>query len=133
MRLQTRAGISLRCWEVHEMDLTAPVQTGYGMWAPVVWLVAFVAAVVIVYLLWKTGESSYKKGTELERPYLSGNVEPEKGAVHIRASNLYWGFLQALKGYYDVLVPIHTGVLTDYMIWFVAVTALVLVIVGVLS
>jgi hypothetical protein len=115
------------------MDLTATLLTGYGMWAPVAWLAAFVAAVIIVYLLWKTGESSYKKGTELERPYLSGNAEPEKGAVHIRASNLYWGFLQALKGYYDVLVPIHTGVLTDYMIWFVAVTALVLVIVGVLS
>jgi hypothetical protein len=30
-------------------------------------------------------------------------------------------------------VPIHTGVLTDYMIWFVAVTAVLLVIVGVLS
>ena len=115
------------------MDLFAPLLTGYGIWAPVAWLVAFVAAVVIVYLLWKTGESSYKKGTELERPYLSGNAEPEKGAVHIRASNLYWGFLQALKGYYDAIVPIHTGVLTDYMIWFVAVTALLLVIVGVLS
>jgi len=115
------------------MDLTAPLLTGYGIWAPVAWLAAFVVAVIVVYLLWKTGESSYKKGTELERPYLSGNAEPEKGAVHIRASNLYWGFLQALKGYYDVLVPIHTGVLTDYMIWFVAVTALLLVIVGVLS
>jgi hypothetical protein len=115
------------------MDLTAPVLTGYGMWAPVVWLVAFVAAVIIVYLLWKTGEASYKKGTEQGRPYLSGNAEPEKGAVHIRASNLYWGFLQALKGYYDAIVPMHTGVLTDYMIWFVAVTALLLVIVGVLS
>ena len=133
MRLQTRAGISQQCWEVPEMDLVTPLLTGYGIWAPVIWLVAFMAAVVIVYLLWKTGESSYKKGTELERPYLSGNAEPEKGAVQIRASNLYWGFLQALKGYYDAIVPIHTGVLTDYMIWFVAVTALLLVIVGVLS
>ena len=87
------------------MDLLAPLLTGYGIWAPVVWLVAFIAAFIVVYLLWKTGESSYRKGTELERPYLSGNAEPEKGDVHIRASNLYWGFLQALKGYYDVLVP----------------------------
>jgi hypothetical protein len=114
------------------MALVTPLLTGYGVWNPVVWLVAFAAAFIIVYLLWKRGESSYKKGTEQERPYLSGNAEPEKGAVHIRASNLYWGYLQALKGYYDVLVPLHTGVLTDYMIWFVAVTALLLVIVGVL-
>ncbi len=115
------------------MDLIAPVLTGYGVWAPVAWLAAFVVATIIVYLLWKTGESSYRKGTEQERPYLSGNAEPEKGAVHIRASNLYWGFLQALKGYYDAIVPLHTGVLTDYMVCFVAVTALLLVIVGVIT
>ncbi len=132
MHLQTRAVISLRCWEVPEMDMSAPLLTGYGIWVPVAWLAASVVAGIVIYLLWKTGESSYKKGTELERPYLSGNMEPEKGAVHVRASNLYWGFLQALKGYYDVLVPVHTGVLTDYMIWFVAVTAAILVFVGVL-
>lgn len=78
----------------------------------------------------ENGRSLYKKGTEQGRPYLSGNAEPEKGAVHIRASNLYWGYLQALKGYYDTIVPMHTGILTDYMVWFVAVTALLLVIIG---
>jgi len=115
------------------MDLTAPVLTGYGIWAPLAWLVAFIVATIVVYLIWKTGESSYKVGSEQGRPYLSGNAEPEKGAVHIRASNLYWGFLQALKGYYEAIVPLHTGVLTDYMVWFVAVTALLLVIVGVIT
>ena len=115
------------------MSLITPLLTGYGVWNPVAWLAAFLGAAIIVYLIWRAGESSYKKGTEQGRPYLSGNVEPEKGAVHIRASNLYWGFLQAMKGYYDAIVPIHTGVLTDYMIWFVAVTAVLLVIVGVLS
>ncbi len=114
------------------MDPLAPVLTGYGLWAPVAWLIAFLVATIVAYLVWKMGESSYKKGTEQGRPYLSGNAEPDKGAVHIRASNLYWGFLQALKKYYDTIVPAHTGVLTDYMIWFVAVTALLLIIVGVL-
>ena len=115
------------------MDLIAPMLTGYGVWAPVAWLIAFLVATSVVYLIWKRGESSYKKGSEQGRPYLSGNAEPEKGAVHIRASNLYWGFLQALKGYYDAVVPIHTGDLTDYMVWFVAVTAVLLVIIGVFS
>ena len=115
------------------MDPISSVQTGYGVWDPVAWLIAFVVATIVVYLLWKTGESSYKKGTEQGRPYLSGNAEPEKGAVHIRASNLYWGYLQALKGYYDTIVPMHTGILTDYVVWFVAVTALLLVVVGGLS
>jgi hypothetical protein len=115
------------------MDLTAPVLTGYGVWNPLAWVIAFIAAAIIVYLIWKTGESSYKRGTEQGRPYLSGNAEPDKGAVHIRASNLYWGYLQALKTYYDAIVPVHTGVLTDYMVWFVAVTAVLLVLIGVLS
>jgi hypothetical protein len=114
------------------MDLISSAQTGYGVWDPVAWVIAFIVAAIIVYLLWKTGESSYKRGTEQGRPYLSGNPEPEKGAVHIRASNLYWGYLQALKGYYDSIVPMHTGILTDYMVWFVAVTAVLLVIIGVL-
>jgi hypothetical protein len=114
------------------MALIAPLLTGYGVWNPLAWLIAFIAAAIVVYLLWKRGESSYRKGTELDRPYLSGNVEPDKGAVHIRASNLYWGYFQALKGYYDTIVPMHTGILTDYMVWFVAVTAVLLVIVGVL-
>ena len=112
------------------MDLTAPLLTGYGVWNPLAWLAAFLGAAIIVYLIWRTGESSYKQGTEQGRPYLSGNAEPDKGAVHIRASNLYWGYLQALKPYYDAIVPVHTGVLTDYMIWFVAVTALLLLIIG---
>ena len=115
------------------MDLLSPVQTGYGVWAPLAWLIAFVVVTIVVYLIWNMGESSYKKGTDQGRPYLSGNAEPEKGAVHIRASDLYWGYLQALKKYYDTIVPVHTGVLTDYMVWFVAVTALLLVLVGVLS
>jgi hypothetical protein len=114
------------------MDLLAPMLTGYGVWNPVAWLTAFIAAAIIVYLIWKTGESSYKRGTEQGRPYLSGNAEPDKGAVHIRASNLYWGYLEALKKYYDTIVPAHSGILTDYMVWFVAVTALLLLIIGVL-
>jgi hypothetical protein len=114
------------------MTLLAPLLTGYGIWSPLAWLAVFLGAAIIVYLIWRAGESSYKQGTEQARPYLSGNAEPDKGAVHVRASNLYWGYLQALKAYYDAIVPVHTGVLTDYMIWFVAVTAVLLLIIGVL-
>jgi hypothetical protein len=56
-------------------------------------------------------------------------VEPEKGAVHIRASNLYWGFSEALKGYYEQVVPAHSGSVVDYVVWYLLVTAALLIIV----
>jgi nicotinamide mononucleotide adenylyltransferase len=37
-----------------------------------------------------------------------------------------------MSGYYRRLAPLHTGHLQDYLIWFVAVAAVVLVVLGVL-
>ena len=111
------------------MDYAVTLQTGYGSWNPIAWLIAFIIALIILYLLWLRGEKGYKIGTEQTKPYLSGNVEPEKGAVHIRASNLYWGFSEALKGYYGRVVPAHSGSIVDYVVWYLLVTAALLIIV----
>jgi hypothetical protein len=108
------------------------LETGTGFWNPVAWIIAFVLALVIAYILWMLGESSYRRDTQQVKPFLSGNPEPEKSAVHVRAGNLYWGFTEAMKGYYSRVVPLHTGILNDYLIWFLASMAAVLVIVGVL-
>jgi len=108
------------------------LSSGFGVWDPRVWLFAFIIAVVIAYLIWKMGTSSFKKGTEQGRPYLSGNPEPAKGDVHIRAGNLYWGFTEGIRGYYDRIIPIHTGNLNDYIHWYLAVMVVVLVAVVVL-
>jgi len=109
------------------------LQTGTGFWDPLLWVVAFAIALLISYLIWARGESTYHKDTEAVKPYLSGNAEPEKGEVHIRAGNMYWGFTEALKGYYSRVVPLHSGILNDYVLWFIATAALVLVIVGVIG
>ncbi|WOF16364.1 hydrogenase [Methanoplanus sp. FWC-SCC4] len=111
------------------MALTESLYTGFGSWNPLAWIVAFIISLLIAWLIWKLGESDYHKDTEQIKPYLSGNAEPEKGDVHVRAGNMYWGFTEALKGYYDILIPLHTGILTDYMIWFLCVIAIVMVIV----
>jgi hypothetical protein len=66
------------------------------------------------------------------QPFIGGNVAREKGALHIRAGNLYWGFTESLKGYYQVVMPAHSGVLNDYLLWFLGITAILLVIVVVL-
>jgi hypothetical protein len=115
------------------MGIFSSLISGSGAWNPLAWLLAFVVAVIIVYLIWSRGERSYKKGTEQTTPFLSGNKEPSKDAVHIRACNLYWGYTEALKGYYERIVPLHSGDMNDYVLWYLGTTALILVIVVVLS
>lgn len=103
--------------------------TGYGAWNPLFWIIGFIVALIISWLLLRRGESGCKSYTEQVKPYLSGNAGPEKGDLHIRAGNMYWGFTGALRGYYDVLVPVHTGILTDYILWFLGVMAFMMAIV----
>jgi hypothetical protein len=111
------------------MTLVESLSTGTGFWNPLAWLIAVLVAAVIVYLIRQRGESGYKKGTTQTVPFISGNPEPEKEMVHVRASNLYWGYLDALKGYYNFIVPAHTGVLNDYVLWYLGTTAALFVVV----
>jgi hypothetical protein len=114
------------------MDIIATLSSGYGFWNPVMWLIAAAVSLLVVYLFWLRGEKSYKKGTAQGQPFIGGNVAKEKGALHIRAGNLYWGYTESLKGYYRWVVPLHTGVLNDYVLWFLGVMAFLLVVVVVL-
>jgi hypothetical protein len=106
--------------------------TGFGVWNPLIWLCGIAASLFLSWLIWQCGESDYEGDTEQTAPYLSGNAEPEKGAVHIRAGNMYWGFTAALKPYYERLIPLHSGIVNDYVSWFLigAVILFVVVILG---
>jgi hypothetical protein len=106
------------------------LETGYGFWSPIVWVIAIAVVSLVAYIIWSLGEKEYRKDTEQTRPFISGNPEPAKGMVHIRAGNLYWGFTEALKGYYDWLVPAHTGIVNDYVLWFLGIMAVIMLIIG---
>ena len=43
----------------------------------------------------------------------------------------FWGFFQALPGYYAKMREMHSQMVNDYIYWFVIVLAIVLVVVGV--
>ncbi len=108
------------------------LSTGFGAWNAIFWVCAFGIAFFIAYLIWARGEKTYNTSNEALAPFLSGNEEPSKDAVHIRAGNLYWGYTEALSGYYRFVKPFHTGNLSDYFLAYLLVTALVLVVVVIL-
>lgn len=105
------------------------LHTGYGAWNPVFFLIALVVTFIIGWLIWSRGRSDYNTGKDATAPFLSGNEEPEKGAIHIRGSNLYWGYTDALSGYYNLVRPFHTGNAADYLLAYLAVTALLIIVV----
>ncbi len=109
------------------MDISWTLQTGSGSWNPVLWLLAFAVAFGAAWLIRSLGRADNRKGDAL-KPFISGNEEPADGGGHIPASNLYWGFTEAMKAYYEKLVPLHTGIPSDYVAWLLGVMALMLVI-----
>ncbi|HUU74744.1 MAG TPA: hydrogenase [Methanoregulaceae archaeon] len=111
------------------MDIAGNLYTGSGYWNPLIWLTSLIVVGIIVYLIWTRGEKGYKKGTAQTAPFISGNPEPEKGKVHIPAGNLYWGYTEALKGYYSRIIPLHTGNLNDYVLWYLGITAILMILV----
>jgi len=105
------------------------LDTGFGFWDPLVWLIVIGVALGISFLLFLCGRKDYDKETEQVKPYLSGNDEPEASDTHIRGGNLYYGFTHALKGYYKRLVPLHTGILNDYIGWFLLGLVIIFIVV----
>ena len=102
--------------------------TPSGWWNPIVWVVAFILIFIASYLLWRRGEKAYKKGTMQVEPFLSGNAPPTPDKVHVRAGNIYWGFVTSLKGYYNFLRRIHNGIVNDYVGWYIGILAIMLII-----
>ena len=109
------------------MDFFQTLQTGAGAWNPLLWLLALVVALGVALAIRSRGRKEFREG-DGRKPFISGNEEPAAAGGHVPASNLYWGFLESLKGYYARLVPLHTGVPTDYVAWLLAVMAFMLVV-----
>jgi hypothetical protein len=104
------------------------VDYGYAVWAPLVWIAALIIIGAIV-LIWRSrGEKGYKKGTAQSDIFLSGIEVPSEEQRHVKADNIYWGFFEALKGFYSAMMKPHTGIVNDYMLWFVAVLGLTILV-----
>jgi uncharacterized membrane protein len=101
---------------------------GYAVWAPIVWIIAMVVIGIMVFIWRSRGRKSYKKGTAQTDVFLSGIKVPPEEQRHVKAENIYWGFFEALKGLYSSMMKPHTGIVNDYILWFVAVLAITILI-----
>lgn len=103
-----------------------------GYWSPLIFLAAILVVTIITVLIYRLGENDYSEGKTAE-PFLSGNPEFSKKESHVAGENLYWGLKQSMAGYYRWMKRIHTGLVNDYTIWYLATLAILLLIyVGVL-
>jgi hypothetical protein len=113
-------------------NLFTTIKTGSGFWNPLILVIIFILAFLIVYVIRGYGNKEYKRETGQTKVFLSGNIEPEKEKTHIKASNMYWGFLESLKWLYTGLRKMHSGNTSDYVLWFVIMMGLLFIIVVVI-
>jgi hypothetical protein len=108
------------------------LESGSGFWNPVLWALI----IGLLFLLWYGirgfGRKSYKKDTSQTAVFLSGNPEPPIKDLHVKASNLYWGFTTTLKSVYNGLRSIHTGDTSDYVLWLIIILAVFFLLIGVM-
>ena len=109
------------------------VDYGYAVWAPLIWIVALVVIGVMVFIWRSRGQRNYKEGTAQTDVFLSGAKVPPEEQRHVKSDNIYWGFFESLKELYSGMMKPHTGIVNDYLLWFVAmlaITILILVLAG---
>jgi hypothetical protein len=113
-------------------DLLKTLNTQSGFWNPLVWVVAIIIAFLLVYIIRGLGKKDFKEKTEQTKVFLSGNPEYEKEQMHIKAKNVYWGFTESFKWIYNALDNMHTGNISDYVLWFVIILGIFFIIIGVI-
>lgn len=113
-------------------DFLKTLETESGLWNPLVWGIAIVIIFLIIYIIRGFGKKGFKEETEQAKVFLSGNPEYEKEKMHVKASNIYWGFMESLRWVYKFLNKMHTGNVSDYVLWFVIIMGVLFIVIGVI-
>ena len=94
------------------------LETRFGTWSPLAWAFAMLVALGLVFLLRAFGRGDPPSKGEAKTPFVSANPVEKPEDLHIPASHLYWGFLHAMRRYYRRMNVFHSGILSDYVLWF---------------
>ncbi len=106
--------------------MLAVLHTSHGAWDPRPWVLVFAAAVGVGLWIRSMGRGDTRTGGDSQKPFLSGNDLADPEDARVAASHMYWGYLEAMRGYYRRLMEFHSGILTDYVMWFLVVLAVFL-------
>ena len=108
------------------------LESGSGFWNPLIWMLILFISFLLFYGIRGFGKNQYKKETEQTKAFLSGNKEAAPEDMHVKASNLYWGFTTSMRSLYTLLRKMHTGNTSDYLLWFLIVLAVLIFVIGVI-
>ncbi len=101
--------------------------TGQGSWNAVIFLGAVLITVLIAVGLYSRGQKGTVPKGEGRKPYLWGNpTEIDGRPLVIPGSNVYWGFIEALKSYYKPMERIHSGLINEYVFWLILTMGIVI-------
>lgn len=98
--------------------LASTLSTHHGDWNAIVLLLVLLCTGAVALWIRRHGRKDFRTEGHAQKPFVSGNQVDNPEDVHLGASNLYWGFLEAMKGYYKIIRPLHSGILSDYILWF---------------
>lgn len=99
--------------------------TGPSTWMPITMAFSGLILLLVVLLIKASGKKGFKYSEGKAMPFYSGNIPSEN--TRFKASGFFWGFTEALKNYYSLMKRIHTGIVNDYVFWFVASAAIILI------
>lgn len=104
----------------------AILKTASGFWNPLAFVAFFIGVCIIIFIFRAFGKKDFKPSKYKADVFFSGNIASE--ASRVKASDLFWGFFEAMKPYYNLITKIHTGIINDYALWYVIVASLLLTV-----
>lgn len=101
-------------------------ETGVA-WYPLYLLFILIITFIII-TIWGNFRfrKDYNENSDQVKPFNSGNVEEIN--YNVKAANIYWGFKNAFKPFYNVMKGLHSGDLNEYLVWFVISLAVCLIL-----
>lgn len=101
----------------------------YGAWNPLLWLAVLLVLGALVLIFRSRAPKRFRRQKSRGDAFISGNATESAEKIHVPAHNIYWGFFEALKGFFTAVTRPHTGIINDYVLWLVGIAGLLLLLI----